>query len=211
MPRVRMKVRLPRDSLVTFSIDHPEDSFRTLSIHRTPDGLRVVIDAETSDAESLIQTLEDAPEVGSYEVLRTDQQGALLQVETHEHTPRIAARSVGMLPQYPMVLRDGWQTLETITSWERLTQLNDEFKEAEVSFEILSITQSVEIADLLTDRQWEVIVEAITRGYYDNPRGCSLTELAETLGVNPSAVSGVLHHQKRSFWLAARRSLATSC
>lgn len=193
MPRVRMKVRLPRDSLVSFSIDHPEDSFRTLSTHSIPDGLRVVIDAETSDAEALVRTLDDAPEIRSCEVLRTDPDGALVQIETHEHTPRVAARSAGMLPQYPMVLRDGWQTIETITSWERLSQLNDEFEEAGIPFEILSITGSVEIADLLTDRQWEVIVEAITRGYYDNPRGCSLTELADILGVNPSAVSGVLH------------------
>lgn len=193
MPRVRMKVKLPRDSLVAFSLDHPDDAFRMLSTHRTTAGLRVVIDAETSDSKALIQVLDDAPEVHSYEVLSTDHQGVLLQVETEEHTPRIAARTAGMLPQYPMILRNGWQTIETITSWERLSQLRTEFEQADVSFEILSITQSIEMADLLTDRQWEVVIEAITRGYYDNPRGCSLTELADALDVNPSAVSGVVH------------------
>jgi predicted DNA binding protein len=97
-----------------------------------------------------------------------------------------------------MILRNGWQTIETITSWERLSQLKDEFEEADVSFEVLSVTQPVEVTDLLTDRQWEVLTEAITRGYYDSPRGCSLTDLAAALDVNPSAVSGVLHHQKRA-------------
>lgn len=193
MPRVRMKVRLPRDSLVAFSIDHPEDELRMLSSHRTPNGLRVVIDARTSDTATLVQTLDDAPEVRSYELLHTDQEGALLQIETEEHTPRVAARSAGMLPQYPMILTNGWQTIETITSWERLSQLNEEFERADVAFEILSITQSVELEDLLTDRQWEVLIEAVSRGYYDNPRGCTLTELAGVLDVNPSAVSGVLH------------------
>ncbi|UPM44626.1 helix-turn-helix domain-containing protein [Halocatena salina] len=74
-------------------------------------------------------------------------------------------------------MRDGWQTIETITSWERLSQLKAEFEQADVAFEVLLVTRSVEMTDLLTDRQWEVLTEAITRGYYDSPRECSLTDL----------------------------------
>ena len=192
MPRVWLKIKLPRDSLVGFSIDHPNDEFRMLASHRTEDGLRVIVEAETSDSEDLCRTLDEAPDVRSYEVLRSDQDGMLLQLEAAEHAPRIAARTAGMLPQYPMILRNGWQTIETITPWDRLSQLKTEFEQADVSFEILSISQSVEMTDLLTDRQWEVVTEAITRGYYDNPRDCSLTDLADILDVNPSAVSGVL-------------------
>jgi predicted DNA binding protein len=193
MPRVWLKIKLPRDSLVEFSIDHPDDEFRMLASHRMEDGLRVVVDAETSDSEDLCRTLDEAPEMRSYEVLRTDQDGMLLQLEASEHAPRVAARTAGMLPQYPMILRNGWQTIETITSWDRLSQLKAEFEQADVAFKVLSVTQSVEMTDLLTDRQWEVLTEAITRGYYDSPRDCSLTDLADALDVNPSAVSGVLH------------------
>lgn len=193
MPRVWLKVKLPRDSLVRFSIDHPDDEFRILTSHRATDSLQVVVDAETSNSGALVQALEEAPEVRSCEVLRTDQRGVLFQIETSEHAPRYAARTAGMLPQYPMILRNGWQTIETIVSWERLSQLKAEFERADVSFELISITQPVEVTDLLTDRQWEVLTEAIARGYYDSPRGCSLTELATGLDVNPSAVSGVLH------------------
>jgi predicted DNA binding protein len=193
MPRVWLRVKLPDDSLVNFSTEHPDDEFRMLTSHRTDDGLRVIIDAETSEPAALCQALDAAPAVRSYDVLRTDQRSVLLQVESVEHPSRVAARTAGILPQYPMVLRNGWQTIETITSWERLSQLKTEFEESDVSFEILSVTQSVEMTDLLTDRQWEVLTEAITRGYYDTPRDCSLTDLATTLDVNPSAVSGVLH------------------
>jgi predicted DNA binding protein len=193
MPRVWLRIELPRDSLVKYSLDHPDDEFRMLASHRTEDSLRVVVDAETPDPKTLIQVPYQAPEVRSYEVLQTNQQGVLLQIETAEHESRVAARTTGMLPQYPMVLRNGWQIIETITSWERLSNLKAEFEERDVSFEILSISQSVEVTDLLTPRQWEVLTEAITRGYYDTPRGCSLTELADALEVNPSAVSGVLH------------------
>ncbi|MFC6823627.1 helix-turn-helix domain-containing protein [Halopelagius fulvigenes] len=188
-----MKIKLPHDSLVRYSIEHPDSEFHILSSRRTENRLQVVVKAATLDSNALIRTLDEAPEIRFYDVLHEDKQRVLLQIETEEHSPRAIARSVGMLPQYPMVLRDGWQTIETITSWERLSQLKVEFEENDVSFEILSVTQPVEVTDLLTDRQWEVLTEAITRGYYNTPRGCSLTDLATTLDVSPSAVSGVLH------------------
>ncbi len=67
------------------------------------DGLRVVVNAETPDSEDLSRTLDEAPEVHSYEVLRTNQDGRLLQLKAAEHAPRVAARTAGMLPQYPMI------------------------------------------------------------------------------------------------------------
>lgn len=194
MPRARVKVKLPIDSFVQFSIDHPDDEFHILASRRTDEeNLRVIVNAETAESAALLRVFDEAPEVHSYEVLPTDQEGILLQFEAVEHAPRIAARATGILPQYPMVLRNGWQTIEVIVSWERLSQLNAVFERADVSFEVLSVTQSVEVTNLLTDRQWEVLTDAITRGYYDSPRGCSLTDLAAALDVNPSAVSGVLH------------------
>ncbi|ELZ06121.1 hypothetical protein C481_01275 [Natrialba asiatica DSM 12278] len=161
--------------------------------HRTEDGMRVIVEAETADTEALFKQFDEAPEVSSYEILRADQRSVLFQLEALEQAPRIAAHTAGILPQYPMILRNGWQTIEAITSWERLSQLKEEFERADVSFEVLSVTQPIETTHLLTDRQWEVLTEATTRGYYDSPRGCSLTELAAALDVNPSAVSGVLH------------------
>lgn len=193
MPSVLLKIKPPRNSLVEFSIDHPGDSFRIFASHPMKDGLRVIVEAEIPDPTALCQVFDAAPEVRSYEVLHNDLGTVLVQYETAEPTPRAAARTAGILPQYPVLLRNGWLTVETITSWDRLSQLKTEFEDSDVSFEVLSVSQSVEMTDLLTDRQWDVLTEAIERGYYDSPRGCSLTDLANTLDVNPSAVSGVLH------------------
>jgi hypothetical protein len=92
MPRVWLKIKLPRDSLGEFSTNHPDDEFRMLTSHRTEEGLRVITEADTSDVEGFIQIFEEAPEVRSYEVLRTDQQEVLLQFEASEHASRVAAR-----------------------------------------------------------------------------------------------------------------------
>jgi predicted DNA binding protein len=53
--------------------------------------------------------------------------------------------------------------------------------------------QSPDPSSILTDRQHELITEAIERGYYDSPRRCTLTNLANELGVNKATASGILH------------------
>ncbi|WP_254533404.1 helix-turn-helix domain-containing protein [Natrinema gelatinilyticum] len=78
-------------------------------------------------------------------------------------------------------------------SHERLSQFTDELAAADIPYQILSVTQSHDSTEELTDRQQEFITEAVERGYYDSPRGCTLTELAESFDVNKSAASGVLH------------------
>ncbi|WP_238717448.1 helix-turn-helix domain-containing protein [Natronorubrum halophilum] len=50
---------------------------------------------------------------------------------------------------------------------------------------------------MLTERQWQVVTEAVARGYYDTPRECTLAELAETFDVDKSAVSKLLQRAER--------------
>lgn len=193
MPQVELKIKLPDDTLVRYSTAHLEAEFRMFASRSTANGLVVIVEAETAEPEALLHTFDENPDIYSYEVFYTDQRSVLFQIEADEHPSRTAARAAGIIPQYPMILRDWWLRIETITSWDRLSQLKTEFKKADVPFEILSVTQQVDVTTLLTDRQWDVLTEAVSRGYYDTPRTCTLTELATALDVNPSAVSGVLH------------------
>ncbi|WP_231186810.1 helix-turn-helix domain-containing protein [Haladaptatus sp. DYF46] len=41
------------------------------------------------------------------------------------------------------------------------------------------------------------VVEAVERGYYESPRQCTLTELAESFGVSKDTASGILHRAER--------------
>ncbi len=43
--------------------------------------------------------------------------------------------------------------------------------------------------DLLTDRQWEAVRLAYERGYFDEPRACSQTELADAMGISQKTFS----------------------
>ncbi len=104
-----------------------------------------------------------------------------------------AILSSGNLPTYPLVVRNGWVISEMITSHDRLSDLKQAFEQNDLPYEITSLTQSLEPTALLTDKQREFVVAAITQGYYEQPRRCSLTDLAESMDVSKSTASRILH------------------
>ncbi len=97
------------------------------------------------------------------------------------------------LLHFPLIIRNGWVISDITTSHERLAQLRDELDATGLTYEVVSVTQSTDSTDLLTDRQQLFMTEAIEHGYYDTPRGCSLTDLANLLDVSKSTASVVLH------------------
>jgi predicted DNA binding protein len=50
----------------------------------------------------------------------------------------------------------------------------------------------------LTERQREVLFEAVDRGYYDVPRETTLTEVADRVGIAKSTCSEVLQRVERT-------------
>lgn len=193
MPRIQLKLKPPFGQLVRFSNDRPDEEFRILSARPIEEGLLSVLEAKTSDPEAIIRYFEDSVEVQSYEVLQADQGNLLIQCEISEPAPHRVAQSTGILATFPLIVRNGWMFIELTTTHNRLSEFTSGLEEADVAFEILSITQSVDVMDLLTDRQWQFVTEAVERGYYDSPRECSVVELAATLDVSQSTASGILH------------------
>jgi hypothetical protein len=99
MPIARLKIKPVNHSIADFSADHPDKEFRYLASRRVGDAMHMIIEAETTEYEALIQTFEEAPEVCSHEVLRTDQETVLIQyVEITEPAPIAAARAAGIMP-----------------------------------------------------------------------------------------------------------------
>lgn len=197
MPKVRLKFNAP-GSLADFSTEHPNEEFRILSARPTNDGLLGIVEAETTDPAALIRCYDDDPEVSSYEVLHTDEQTALIQFVIPPPEPHRASRTVGNIALYPLLVRDGWVTTDLITSRDRLSQFREELEAADIPYELVSVTQSTDPANLLTDRQRQFMTEALEHGYYDTPRRCSLTDLAVVLDVSKATASGVIHRAEET-------------
>lgn len=195
MPRVQLKInaRESDDWLATLSAEFPDAEFKILASHTTDDGLLGIVDVTTPDGDALIQYFECAPEVRSYEVVHIDKRTVLIQYVIPVPKSYRAVRTSGNLPRFPAIMRGGWLFVEQTASQERLAQYTDELAAAEVPYQILSLTQSPDSIELLTDRQRQFVTEAVKRGYYDSPRRCTLIKLAEIFDVSKSAASGILH------------------
>jgi predicted DNA binding protein len=199
MPRIQVKINGASvyDRFADISTEFPDAEFRILATIPTDDELLEIVEITTSNGDTLVHHFEDAPEVRSYEVVHNDSQSLLIQFIIPVSETYDALRRAKTIPQYPVILQDGWFSKTLTAPHERLSEYTAELAAAGIPYEIVSLTQSYDPSELLTDRQWEFITEAVERGYYDTPRGCTLTELAETLDINRSAASRLHHRAER--------------
>jgi predicted DNA binding protein len=106
----------------------------------------------------------------------------------------LAARDSGLPLEMPFEIEDGEATWTLTASQDAISELGDQLSALGVSFTVDYLQQEVAGSEaLLTDRQGTIVREAIERGYYDTPRKCSLTELADAVGLAKSTVSETLH------------------
>ncbi|WP_101297517.1 helix-turn-helix domain-containing protein [Halegenticoccus soli] len=86
----------------------------------------------------------------------------------------------------------GWElTLRTLDR-STLSVIHDRFREQGTRVDLYSIRSEVEkrgVTADLSDEQYETLVEAFDRGYFDIPRGVTQTELAEEFGISGQALS----------------------
>lgn len=193
MPDVKLKLEPSHEELVLISRDNPEASFWIRDSHVIEEGIAVLYEIRAEETTAIARSFADAKVVRSLEVLYTGTEMVLLQCVIDEPTLFVAARDSGNLARSPPLLRDGWLFVTFTTSEEGLARYRSQLESAEIAYQVLSITPSTDSADILTDRQREVITEAVDRGYYETPRECSLTELADALGVTKGSLSRVVH------------------
>lgn len=198
MPRAQLKAKIPGGP-AALSAQHPDDEFRILASNPTEDGLLAILEIRTSDTEALVRDLDEAPWLTSYDLLHADEQTLLIQYSLPFIPPPYRALIASEnLPRFPLTIRNGWVISDITTSHERLSKFKDELDATGLTYEIMSVTQSTDPTDLLTDRQHRFMTEAIECGYYDTPRRCSLTDLADELGVSKSTASVVLHNAEET-------------
>lgn len=200
MPRARVKFKPPHlGGPFKLSVDNPDDTFRILSAYPSDNGLLVILEGTMADPTTISYLFDDIPGQPAWEVLHIDEQTVLVQfMLSFIPSPFRAILRSQNLPQFPYILQDGWMICDLITSHERLSQFRDELAATGFKFEVVSVSQSIEPTDLLTDRQRRFMTTALNSGYYDTPRQCSLTDLAEMMDVSKSTSSVVLHRAEET-------------
>ncbi|GAB3678604.1 helix-turn-helix domain-containing protein [Halopiger thermotolerans] len=88
----------------------------------------------------------------------------------------------------------GWTVRLHLPDREALAGLWERCEECDISFELHRMFQQDEwtsgVAPEVTDEQRDALVTAYEEGYFEEPRETSLEELADSLGISPTAVGG---------------------
>ena len=100
-------------------------------------------------------------------------------------------REVGVIPQSPFEVRDGWVDWTIECSAEKSRELVQLLREREVPYRIVSTRTTG--SRMLTPKQRLIFDSALNEGYWDTPRRITLSDLAELLGLSKSTISVHLH------------------
>ncbi len=193
---------------VTFLLDHPvlrealqtvpEMELERVRTSRTDAGGQLLFWAQDGDFEGFETALENDPTVT---LMRSNEVGnrRLYQVSLADQGVTTALFSVlvetGSTVETTMTRR-GWHCHVGFSGQSSLERFFDVCRERELEFTVLRLSEvpatplSPEtVTTQMTEKQRTALMTAWKCGYFDVPRGATLTEVATELGVSDTAVS----------------------
>lgn len=194
MPEARLQLAVPEEVWIgAVSRRHEDATFRVLAALSHGETGVGLTEIDAADLEGVLADMRAAEDLIEMNVLDRSDTEALVQFETAHPLLLVAAADSGLPLEMPFELSEGSVVWEITASSDRLSALGAKLRGLGVTFSIDYIQQDVESEQLLTDTQQETVETAIEAGYYETPRTCSLTELAEELDRAKSTVSETLH------------------
>ena len=194
MPTARLAVTLPTDVWIAdLSTRYPDATFRVLAALPDADTGVGLVEIVASDVNDVLARLDETDGVRVFETLYRGDDRALVQFETDDPLLLMSIRNSRAPFEPPVTIVDGVADLELTAPRERLSSLTDQFEALGLQFDVRSIRTTVDSESVVSDGQRRLIETAVAEGYYDTPRACTLTELAEQLGIAKSTASERLH------------------
>jgi len=194
MPRATITLIVPQEVWIgALSREFPGTRFRILAA--LPDGETGVglVEVTSTELEAVVAAIEAAEAVTDLQVMQRQDGTALVQFETTSPMLLFPVQTSGVPLELPFDLQDGEAVWELTASRERLGRLGEQLDAFGIEFTVDRLQSYVEPEQLLTEQQEQLVREAVEAGYYDTPRDCTLTELADRLGMAKSTCSETLH------------------
>jgi hypothetical protein len=194
MPRAHLTLTIPDGVWIgDVSRTYPDAQFRILAALADDQAGVGLAEVTAQQLPSILTEIDTSEEVTELDILQRHDNTALIQFETTMPLLLFSIQGAGVPLEMPFLLADGEAEWELTASQHRLSELGTQFEQFGISFTVNEIHQHIEPEQLLTDRQLELLTVAVKRGYYDTLRECSLTELADELGIAKSTCSETLH------------------
>lgn len=194
MTQARLRIDIPEGPWIAdLSRKYPEATFQVLTaLPGDGEGFALVW-IRSADIEDLLGEAVEHETMTEITVLERSETAATVQIETSAPMILLAAKRSGIPLEMPVQIKNGEATLDVAGAHDRLSDLGQEFESVGLSFEVEYIQERSHPDSVLTPRQEELLRTATTLGYYDTPRDCTLTELAEEVGLAKSTCSETLH------------------
>ncbi|MFB6224624.1 MAG: helix-turn-helix domain-containing protein [Haloarcula sp.] len=194
MPHAELTLTIPEEIWIgDVSRTYDDVTFRILAALPGEDSGVGLAEITSADLPAVLRDIEERESVTTMEILSHRDNKALIQFETSMPLLLFPVQGSGIPLEMPFTLSDGQAVWEISAPQERLSELGEQLEEFGIPFNVDRIQQHIESEQLLTESQLELVVEAIESGYYDTPRSCSLTELADRAGIAKSTCSETLH------------------
>jgi len=194
MPHAELSVHIPdRIWIGELSRRYPDTLFRILAAYPGDETGVAMVEVESAEVPAVVRDLESSGEVAQVDLLRAFDGEVLLQLETTEPVLLMPLQASGAMLDLPFEVQDGEASWEVTTTQDRLSTLGDQLRELGIEFEGEAVARQIEPDQLLTERQRSLVQTAVEAGYYDVPRTCTLTDVADAAGIAKSTASETLH------------------
>jgi hypothetical protein len=194
MALTKLVVDLPPGTWIgEVSSAHPDTVFRVLAALPADDRGVGLLEITSQEMRAVLTAIEEHAGVQDVELLQAGENEALVQFETSQPFLLVAVRNSMVPLELPLKIVAGQADLELTAAQSRLSELTTQLEELGMSYEVEYLRQSPTSSELLTTRQRDLLTKAVEHGYYDTPRECTLTELADHLDLAKSTLSERLH------------------
>ncbi|QIO24013.1 helix-turn-helix domain-containing protein [Haloarcula sp. JP-L23] len=194
MPRAELTLTIPDDIWIgDVSRTNADATFRILAALPGEESGVGLAEVTAEDLPAVLRDVESREAVLTMEILSHRDETALIQFETSTPLLLFPVQGSGIPLEMPFTLQNGKAVWEITAPQDRLSELGEQLSDFGIPFSVERVQQHVESEQLLTESQLELLEAAVEEGYYDTPRNCSLTELAESVGIAKSTCSETLH------------------
>ncbi|MFA9417380.1 helix-turn-helix domain-containing protein [Natrinema sp. HArc-T2] len=220
MPRAKLAISIPETMWINdVSQSHPQTTFKVVSALAGERTGIALIELQMADPLPVITDMADRADVVDFDLLWKGESSALLHVETTSPSILQPVLQSGIPIEMPFTVRNGeatWTVTAASSRFSEFGRLLDELG-IEYTLEYVHEIGHTRADDILTERQREVLLAALERGYYATPREATLTDVASDLDISKATCSETLHRAEGSVirWFAdehtgdARAQLAT--
>ncbi|RKD97134.1 helix-turn-helix domain-containing protein [Halopiger aswanensis] len=180
------------------STEYPDATFRVLAGVPGSDTGFALVRITGSKVPEIVDDMTEHEQITELTLAQWSDNEATVHFETTAPLLLFSSQESGMPIELPVEISDGEATIEVTGSRDRLAELAEQLEHFGLQYRIENVRERLHESQLLSERQLEVVAAAVEKGYYDTPRQCSLTELAEHLEIAKSTCSETLHRAEEA-------------